>query len=70
MDLRSPDSYQNGHIPETICLSEEFLESMTEGGNPFDTCMPLIFCCPLGEKSGKAAAYFASLGHLAYSLKG
>lgn len=68
VDIRDPQSFSNGHIPEAIRLDNQSLPTFMSS-TPKDC--PLIVVCYHGHSSQNAAAYLASQGYgEVYSLDG
>ncbi|WP_338471711.1 rhodanese-like domain-containing protein [Niallia sp. XMNu-256] len=61
IDVRSPEEYKAGHIPNAINMNVDELEGrLDELGNYKDT--PIIAYCNSGKKSGDAAEILANNG--------
>ena len=66
-DIRDPASYQQGHMPKAIALSNDNIQTfITEQ----DKSQPLLVCCYHGNSSQQAASYLAEQGFDAYSIDG
>ena len=59
VDIRDPASYQAGHIPNAIHLSDNTVEKFI---SDTDKNKPLVVYCYHGISSQGAAAYFAEKG--------
>ena len=59
VDIRDPSSFQAGHIPNAINLSDNTVEQFT---NVTDKNNPLVVYCYHGISSQGAAAYFTEQG--------
>lgn len=70
IDLRTPRSFHNGHIKDSINIPFEHLDTLLNDGNPFCTAMSVLFVCPVGEKSHIVAHFLKDQGCNAYSLEG
>lgn len=70
IDTRSAFSFKVAHVPNAINMPFEYLDKMLNENNPFCKNRPILFLCPLGEKSALIASYLRTLGSEAYSLKG
>ncbi len=67
-DIRDADSFNQGHIPTAVHLSNE---SMADFMREIDFDAPLIICCYHGISSIQAAQYFLSQDFTqVYSLEG
>lgn len=69
VDLRQPISFKTAHIPDSINLPFDHLDSMLNTTNPFCTKQKILLVCPLGEKSALVANYLQSKHTEAYSLQ-
>ncbi|MFO7705447.1 MAG: thiosulfate sulfurtransferase GlpE [Halopseudomonas sp.] len=68
VDIRDPQSYQQGHIAQAVHLDNDTLPAYVAAA---DKQTPLIVYCYHGNSSQPAAAYLASLGFdQVYSLDG
>lgn len=70
VDLRQPISFKTAHIPDSINLPYDHLDSMLNTTNPFCTKQKILLVCPLGEKSSIVANYLKTKEVEAYSLQG
>lgn len=70
VDLRQPISFKTAHIPNSINLPYDYLDSMLNTTNPFCTKQKILLICPLGEKSAQVARYLKTKDIDAYSLQG
>lgn len=67
-DIRDPQSYQNGHMPTAVNLSNDNLPQFITDA---DLDQPLIVCCYHGISSQSAAAYLVQQGFdTVYSMDG
>lgn len=67
-DIRDPQSYQNGHMPTAVNLSNDNLPQFIADA---DLDQPLIVCCYHGISSQSAAAYLVQQGFdTVYSMDG
>lgn len=68
VDVRDPDSYRAGHIPDAVSIDERNVQSFMDSA---DRVRPLIVCCYHGNMSQGAADYFGRNGFReAFSLDG
>ena len=68
VDIRDPGSYQSGHLPEAVPVSDANVQEFTEAT---DKDKPLIVYCYHGISSQGAAAYFTEKGFKeVYSMTG
>ena len=68
VDIRDPDSFQAGHIPGAVHLSNESLGDFLRSAD-FDA--PVVVCCYHGISSQQAAQYLISQDFTdVYSLDG
>ena len=67
VDVREPERYEKGHIPEAVSIpySEEpdFLEK-------FEKKNAIVICCDRGNLSAKVTLRMRKAGYPAYSLAG
>jgi len=70
VDLRQPISFKTAHIPDSINLPYDHLDSMLNTTNPFCTKQKILLVCPLGEKSALVASYLKNRNIDAYNLQG
>jgi cysteine synthase B len=70
IDLRQPISFKMAHIPDSINMPYDQLDSILDTTNPFSTKKKLLFICPLGEKSSLIANYLTGKDTQAFSLQG
>ena len=59
VDIRDPSSYQSGHIPNAIHLSDDTIQQFISST---DQGKPLVVYCYHGISSQGAAAYFSEQG--------
>ena len=70
IDVRDPDEWAKGVIPNAICISRGTLECKIEQVFP-DPSTPLLLQCGGGTRSAFAAKALQDMGYEAvYSLKG
>ncbi len=68
LDIRDPESYAAGHIPDAIHVTNDNVQSVVASAN---MQQPLIIYCYHGNSSQGAADYFSSLGfEQCYSVDG
>ncbi len=68
VDIRDPASFQSGHIPGSIHLTNENLGDFIRSA---DLDAPLVVCCYHGNSSQQAAQFLASQDFTeVYSLDG
>ncbi|MBM3204851.1 pyridoxal-phosphate dependent enzyme [Candidatus Uhrbacteria bacterium] len=70
IDSRSHPSFKTIHIDGSLNIPEETLFEWLENDVKFCPDKPIIFVCPFGRRSKRAAAMMKKLGYEAYSLKG
>lgn len=70
IDLRQPISFKIAHIPNSINLPFDYLDSMLNETNPFCIKQKLLFICSVGEKSALIATYLKKKKIKAFSVKG
>src|SRR3989338_6587476 len=70
IDTRGVKPFANFHIPGSISYPEEMLREILSLGAPFDRDVPLLFVCPIGERSDILAAILRQRGYDAYGLEG
>ena len=64
VDIRDPASFQSGHIPGAVHLSDDTVEQFVSSA---DKENPLVVYCYHGISSQGAAAYFSEQGFKAVS---
>ncbi|MEZ4358704.1 MAG: molybdopterin-synthase adenylyltransferase MoeB [Kofleriaceae bacterium] len=62
IDIREPDEYEQGHIPEAIWIPRGLLEPRVEAAAP-DRARPVILYCAGGTRSVLAAHALGQLGY-------
>lgn len=68
LDIRDPDSYAQGHIDNSIHVSNNNVEDIIR---TTDKTKPLLIYCYHGNSSKNAAEYFFNMGFKdAYSVDG
>lgn len=68
VDVRQPEEYKAGHIPEAVNLP---LDTLTSNITAYaDTARPLIVYCRTGVRSHTAAQQLADIGYTVYDLGG
>ncbi|MGB0757379.1 MAG: pyridoxal-phosphate dependent enzyme [Patescibacteria group bacterium] len=70
VDLRQPISFKTTHIPNSLNLPYDHLDSMLHTTNPFCTHQKILLVCPVGDKSSIVANYLQTKDVPAYSLQG
>lgn len=67
-DIRDPQSYALGHIPQALPLNNDNLQASLDAT---DKSSPVVICCYHGISSQQAAQFVASQGFSdVYSLDG
>jgi glyoxylase-like metal-dependent hydrolase (beta-lactamase superfamily II) len=59
LDVREPDEYEEGHIPESVNLPWHDIDSIPEG---FDADRPIATVCGAGHRAGIAASLLQRFG--------
>ncbi|WP_395339098.1 thiosulfate sulfurtransferase GlpE [Ningiella sp. W23] len=68
VDIRDPQSFNLGHIPNAFHLSNESMPQFMQD-HPFD--VPVVVCCYHGISSQQAAQYMIGQGYKeVYSMDG
>ena len=68
VDIRDPNSFQVGHIPDSIHLTNDNISTFIREA---DIDAPVVVCCYHGNSSQGAADYFNQQGfEESYSLDG
>lgn len=68
VDIRDPMSFEAGHIPDALALSQDNLRQWMAGA---DKNRPLLVCCYHGNSSQPAAQFLAEQGFAdVYSIDG
>lgn len=70
IDVRGNLAYKMMTIPGAINIAWEMLETMIDAADPFPKDRAILLACPVGEKTGRYAAYMQSRGYNAWSLGG
>lgn len=70
IDSRSHASFKTIHVGGSLNIPEEILFEWLENDVKFCPDKPIIFVCPFGRRSKRAAAMMKRIGYEAYSLKG
>ena len=70
VDVRQPISFRISHIPNSINMPYDNLDSMLNTTNPFCINQKILLVCPVGDKSSKIANYLKTKDVQAYSLHG
>jgi cysteine synthase B len=68
IDIRSNITYKIGHIPGSINILEDSLETIIDNAKPFPKNRKIIVVCPNGDRSKRYAAYLLKQGYEAYNL--
>ena len=67
-DIRDPQSYENGHIPDSVHITNDNLAEFIANA---DKERPLVVVCYHGNSSQQAAQFFAGEGfNDVYSMDG
>ncbi|MGN6798994.1 MAG: molybdopterin-synthase adenylyltransferase MoeB [Gaiellaceae bacterium] len=70
IDIREPDEWEQGHLPEAVHIPRGNLESRVERAAP-DKTRPVVLYCAVGSRSAFAAKTLAELGYTdVHSLAG
>ena len=68
VDIRDPESFQQGHIPAARLLNQDNLPQFLASA---ERQLPLLVCCYHGNSSQPAAAFLADKGFVdVYSIDG
>ena len=67
VDVRTAREFEQGHLPDARHIP--FIELRARGAE-LDTAKPVLCYCRSGNRSARAAAYLASRGFTAYSMRG
>ena len=70
IDSRSHASFKTIHVKGSLNIPEETLFEWLENDVKFCPDKPIIFVCPFGRRSKRAAAMMKNIGYESYSLKG
>ncbi len=70
IDSRSHVSFKSIHVEGSLNIPEETLFEWLENDVKFCPDKPIIFVCPFGRRSKRAAAMMKRTGYEAYSLRG
>jgi len=70
VDIRNQFAFRASHVHRSINLPYEYIDDMfAHKTNPFNMKKPVVFVCPIGEKSESIAKYLKQKGVDAYSLE-
>lgn len=71
VDVRNPDEWEAGHIPQAIHVPLPKVVNSPEDSLPGDRDQPQLFVCAVGERSAVACEVAAMLGYKElYNLQG
>ena len=72
IDLRGSLAYSNGHIENSINITDIYFDDIVENGFPFDAGKIILLICAVGDKSKKYSAFLNKKqnGKNVYSLDG
>lgn len=70
IDLRGNMAFNNGHIKNSINITDSFFENIVDNGIPFSKTATILFVCPVGDKSKQYSAFLNKKGFNCYSLSG
>ena len=70
IDLRQPISFKMAHIPNSMNMPYEQLDSTLDTTNPFCNHQNILFVCPIGEKSSLVATHLSKKKTQSFSLQG
>lgn len=70
VDSRGQMAYRIGHVPGAVNIRDDQLEESLAHGSPFSPRTPVVFVCPMGERSTWLAACARAAGQDAYGLEG
>lgn len=70
IDTRGNLAYRNFHIPNSINLTDNFLEELISNGTPFTKNQKILLVCINGSKTQKFSAFLNKKGLNTYSLTG
>jgi cysteine synthase B len=70
VDSRGQLAYRIGHVPGSINIRDDQLEDLLAQGSPFPPSRPVVFVCPVGERSTRLAALARRSGQDASGLAG
>ncbi len=70
IDVRGNLAYKNGHIKNSINITDMFFEDIVDNGIPFSKNDIVLFVCAVGDKSMKYSAFLNKKGLNTYSLSG
>lgn len=71
VDVRDPDEWAAGHIPEATHIPLAGIVNTPEQTLPGDPDQPLLFVCAVGERSAIACEVAATMGYKElYNLQG
>ena len=69
IDLRGNLAYKNGHIANTINITDIFFEDLVDNGTPFSKENSVLLVCSIGDKSKKFSSLLNKKGMNVYSLE-
>ena len=70
IDLRGNLAYKNGHIENSINITDIFFEDVVDNGMPFSKENTILLVCSIGDKSKKFSSLLNKKGMNVYSLEG
>jgi cysteine synthase B len=70
IDTRSNLAYRAGHIPNSINITDTFLEEMVDDRRPFPKQKKILIACVRGTASRRVVGYLRRQGYDAYNLEG
>lgn len=70
IDTRGGMAYRIGHVPGSINIRDDHLDDLLAQGSPFPPSTPVVFVCPVGERSTRLAALAQRTGQDAAGLAG
>jgi cysteine synthase B len=70
VDVRGNLAYKMTTLPGAVNIPWELFEPMIDAADPFPKERSLLLVCPVGEKTGRYAAYLSGRGYKAFSLGG
>lgn len=65
LDVRTPEEYAQGHIPQSVNLPLDRIHKIT-----YQKSTPLFVYCYSGARSGQACAWLARKGYQAVNIGG
>lgn len=69
IDLRGNLAYKNGHINNSINITDIFFEDVVDNGLPFSKENTVLLVCSIGDKSKKFSSLLNKKGMNVYSLE-